>query len=548
MQLSRYFFSPLTPVGTITIAVALLLIEAAVMSALVDAATIRSTFSNSVSFNVSFLQWLLSSMGILLQWAIVTLTMGGILWFLFYRSASVHTTSSSNTSILTFSTRMLFLHGVCYGACLWLSLLLFVPRESTPLFLALSWLIFIGLTFFSWFFCFFTYKSACVFVKHYYFLCVGAALSAVFIMLLISVADELWRPLSVITLYGAAWLLSLFYTQVLVDAPEKWLGVNDFVVSIAPECAGLEGVVIVSVTTLLYLYGLRKVLSFPTAFLLLPIAVLLSIICNILRIFLLLVVGDVVSADLAIGGFHSAAGWIMAACVTALVIFLFSSNSYFYKDKPLERDAIKAPIVDDSALATAILIPFIGSLGASLIIMSLSSNVSNLYPYKMLVGLLLLLYFWSSYNIAWTKRWFEPAVVGVFMGALWLVLVPSDESAITTLPSSGYPSSLLLIWLVARGLGFIVVTPIIEELVFRGYILAKLSKTSICLNGHIPYSIVAIVASSFIFGAMHDAYIAGFICGVLYSVLRYRSESIMSPILAHAVTNAMLFIVEVSSL
>jgi len=104
-------------------------------------------------------------------------------------------------------------------------------------------------------------------------------------------ARDLWQPLSAISLSGASWLLSLYFVDVYVDAPEYLLGVGDFIVYISNVCSGLEGLVVALTVTSIYIYLLRRELRFPLAFLLLIVAVILSILFNILRVAILVAIG-----------------------------------------------------------------------------------------------------------------------------------------------------------------------------------------------------------------------------------------------------------------
>ena len=83
-----------------------------------------------------------------------------------------------------------------------------------------------------------------------------------------------------------------------------------------------------------------------------------------------------------------------------------------------------------------------------------------------------------------------------------------------------------------------ILTPISEELLFRGYILDSINR----IHGKWP----AILLSSLLFGLVHfDPYIIGMatIGGVIYGWVRIRTGSLIPGIIAHAMWNTMALIV-----
>jgi CAAX prenyl protease-like protein len=95
-------------------------------------------------------------------------------------------------------------------------------------------------------------------------------------------------------------------------------------------------------------------------------------------------------------------------------------------------------------------------------------------------------------------------------------------------------------WGVFRILGFWVLAPILEELVFRSYLISRLSDQEIANNRKIKFSLLALIVTSVLLGFLHNAWIAGTIAGVLFELVRYRSESITNPIIAHSTANVLV--------
>ena len=88
------------------------------------------------------------------------------------------------------------------------------------------------------------------------------------------------------------------------------LGTQRFAVEIAPACSGLEGVGLMLIFSVLWLWCFRNDYRFPRALLLIPIGIVAIFILNSVRIAALILIGDAGATTVALGGFHSQAGWI----------------------------------------------------------------------------------------------------------------------------------------------------------------------------------------------------------------------------------------------
>ena len=222
----------------ISFSLIMLVIEVGLISLVVDAQTVAQ----------SELSWLLSNMGYLLRWFMVSVF---LLIFLIYFGND----KSSLTLPLThnFSPTRLITHIVIYGLFLYLTLIVFNPTETPSTFLGLIWLAVAALVFLSW--CYFTLelKSLIQFIRRYRNYVLVASAGAVAVIVLNVMAFDLWQYLSSIAMYGSAILLNLFFDYIILDPDLYYLGLKDFVVHIAPVCSGLEGLVITSSTTALYL-------------------------------------------------------------------------------------------------------------------------------------------------------------------------------------------------------------------------------------------------------------------------------------------------------
>src|SRR5262249_35445625 len=122
--------------------------------------------------------------------------------------------------------------------------------------------------------------------------------------------NELWKPLSRGTLWVVHSLLQLTGVDTVCYPAELLVGTPSFPITIEPACSGYQGIGLIWVFLTVYLWVNRRELRFPHAFLLIPIGTLLIWLANAVRIFLLILIGSWVSEQVALGGFHSQAGWL----------------------------------------------------------------------------------------------------------------------------------------------------------------------------------------------------------------------------------------------
>jgi len=105
-------------------------------------------------------------------------------------------------------------------------------------------------------------------------------------------------------------VLRLFLPDVTSDAADFTIGTPHLMVSIAAQCSGVEGLGLVLVFTIVWLWYFRKENRFPHALLLIPCALACIWLFNVLRIAALILIGNAGAPEIALVGFHSYAGWI----------------------------------------------------------------------------------------------------------------------------------------------------------------------------------------------------------------------------------------------
>lgn len=132
--------------------------------------------------------------------------------------------------------------------------------------------------------------------------------------------------------------------------------------------------------------------------------------------------------------------------------------------------------------------------------------------------------------------------VGVLVLLLWIPLyggyfLLSEPQIVNPYELTG---SLALPWIAIRLLGSSIVVPVMEELFWRSFLLRYLVNPDFrqVPIGTLTTSAVAI--SVVLFGVEHNQWLAGIVAGLLYTLLLYRTKSLFSCIVAHAVTNFLL--------
>src|SRR5262245_37554596 len=118
--------------------------------------------------------------------------------------------------------------------------------------------------------------------------------------------DVLARP----TLWLSHRFLRFFTADTVYDPETRALGTETFWVYVTAPCSGYEGMGLICAYLAGYIWLFRRELRFPQALLLLPIGLVAVFVVNAIRIAVLIWIGAQGSPKLAIGGFHSQAGWL----------------------------------------------------------------------------------------------------------------------------------------------------------------------------------------------------------------------------------------------
>lgn len=346
--------------------------------------------------------------------------------------------------------------------------------------------------------------------------------------------QPMWRfdLVSDITFSAVAWILQTLGYDLYANSIEKVIGSGDFLVLVGPKCSGVEGFALISAFVTIYLLLFRDDLRFPRALLLYPIAILTSWLFNILRIAALLVIGFEVSPSLAIGAFHSHAGWLSFTVLSVGLILVSRTVPFFTKTNALaQMPAMQLPpFFQDRSVAE--LLPFAVFMLTALLASTFSEAPGLIYPMRALFMAGVVALFWRVYMaLPWRL---DPLALGagVAIAAMWIVTAPaaSGAPAFGALTGAGFA-----IWVVARLIGTSLFVPLIEEMMFRGYMFKRIAP-----SGTGWRMALAVVISAGLFALLHDRWVEAAIAGVIFGLLVWRSRNITDAIVAHAGANFLI--------
>jgi exosortase E/protease (VPEID-CTERM system) len=350
--------------------------------------------------------------------------------------------------------------------------------------------------------------------------------------------EALWRPLAGYTFALAGGALALIYPRIVSDPGKLILGTPEFKVSIAPECSGYEGIGLLLAFLSVYLWLFRRELRFPGALLLLPLGAATIWLVNVVRIVLLIVIGTSGWTSIALGGFHSQAGWLAFNAVALGLVAVLNRGRFFMK--PALAADVAPRTADDST--TAYLAPFLVVMASAMVTGAFSAGIDWLYPVRVLAAVCVLWVFRRSYsNLGWTMSW-RAVAIGCLTFAIWIALVPADVG------SDGWPAALQSVpfhwaaaWLVLRVIGYTITVPLVEELAFRGYLTRRLIHTEFQRLPVGLFTWSSFLVSSLLFGALHGGYwLAGTVAGMTFALAMYQRRALGDAVVAHATTNGLI--------
>ena len=354
--------------------------------------------------------------------------------------------------------------------------------------------------------------------------------------------QPLWRldAIAGVTFSAVTAIVSRLGYEILADPVGRTIGTAEFSISVAPVCSGIEGIALVVLFVTLYLVLFRREMRFPRALVLYPLGIAASALLNVVRIAGLLVIGLEGNPALAVGGFHSHAGWLMFTLVAVGIVGLAQAVPALKKAPDGARGTAlppPPPLWQDPAVAR--ILPFAVFMLTALVVSTLTHVPGQVYPLRMLVLVAALLPFVPLYRqLPWRL---DPVALGAgaAVGLMW-VLVPVAPA--TAPPYGTLAGGLLLLWFAVRGLGTVLLVPLVEELFFRDYLEGRLR-----LGPGRGWAILAALASAAAFAALHDRWAEALVAGLVFSAVMRRRGHVTDAIQSHAVANLVVYAVAVAS-
>lgn len=169
-----------------------------------------------------------------------------------------------------------------------------------------------------------------------------------------------------------------------------------------------------------------------------------------------------------------------------------------------------------------------------------------IYPLQTLLCGTLLIYFWREYQFQSLRRPLFTIALALLVFVIWIApqqflrfpprLVGFNPDVFAGLPAQYWLTVTL------RFLRLVVVVPLVEEIFWRGFLLRFLIAERFDTVPSGTFSWLSFGAVTIAFGLSHAMadWPAAFLTGALYNMIAYRTKSLTSCILAHAVTNLAL--------
>jgi exosortase E/protease (VPEID-CTERM system) len=369
-----------------------------------------------------------------------------------------------------------------------------------------------------------------------------ALLAALAAVLAIQLSQRLWEPTAALTFRLVLLTLRPLLPALQSDFSTLTLTTDHFAVTVSEKCSGLEGVGLMLAFCATWLWYFRREYRFPRALIIVPVAVLLAFVLNVLRIAALVAIGDAGYPSVAMVGFHSQAGWIAFNLVALGVAMMARRSSWM-------RRGVSAPAAVQGAenatadnATAAYLMPLLAILAAGMIAHALSAGFEFLYPLRWIAALAALWYYRKAYSMLdWQFSWRAPAV-GALIAGVWFafahfLIAPSARPEALWL----LPAPLRAAWIGSRVLAATLTVPIAEELAYRGYLLRRLTNADFRAVRFETVRWPALAICGVAFGIMHGTmWLPAMIAGLAYGAVTIRTGRIGEAVVAHATTNALL--------
>ena len=370
-----------------------------------------------------------------------------------------------------------------------------------------------------------------------------AAAAALAAALAIPLSQEYWWSTAAATFHLVSFILAPMLPGVTADPTTRVIGTQRFAVAILDYCSGIEGMSLILVFTIAWLWYFRKEYRFPRALLVIPLSVALMFGLNAIRLAVLVLIGNAGYPEVAEFGFHSQAGWIAFNVVAVGIAFWTRSSRWLNQsDTSLGDKQFENP-------TAVFLMPLIAILAAGMLSHALSGRFEWFYPVRLLACLVTIVAYRKSLAaLDWRWSWRGPLIgVGVFL--VWIVAVRflMPDAGVPE-PLAAAPQWLRWSWIVCRVAGAVLTVPLAEELAYRGFIMRRLQSREFDAVAYERVGWLALGASSVIFGVAHGAlWLPGIVAGFAYGWIVKRRGQLGEAVTAHMTTNLLVALMALGS-
>jgi exosortase E/protease (VPEID-CTERM system) len=312
---------------------------------------------------------------------------------------------------------------------------------------------------------------------------------------------------------------------------------DHFAVRVADVCSGLEGMGLMLAFCSAWLIYFRREYRFPRALILIPAGLLVIFALNIVRISVLMAIGNAGFPGVAVYGFHSQAGWIAFNAAAGGIAYTTRRSRWLSRSPSVERRSEP----QDNPTATYLL-PFLAILAAGMLATAVSSGFETLYVLRLIAATIALKAYWPQLTgLDWRFTW-RGIATGIAVFAIWIgcasfVLHPAAmPQGLRALPGAGR-----VVWIATRVAASVITVPLAEELAFRGYLMRRVIARDFERVRFGSVGLWPLIVTSALFGFSHGAlWLPGVIAGVAFGTILIRTGRIGEAVAAHATTNGLV--------
>lgn len=346
-----------------------------------------------------------------------------------------------------------------------------------------------------------------------------------------------WQVLTRATFTAVGAILGLFATGVQADAQNYVIGLDPFFVHIARQCSGVEGFALVTAFVGLYaVVFARDVRLGRVLLVLLPFGIALSWGLNVLRIAVLILLGARLSPEVAVNGFHSYAGWLFFTLLAFMLIWAAQRLRWLHRDAGPRAPAALPLRADPVA---AMIVPFVAFMVAGTFLSAVFPVPGIGFPLTTLV----LIGAAGLFLPVWRQMTWRPDAVSVAVGAVvglgWLFTAPAPDLRLEAMVAE-MPMAIFAVWAALRIAGTAVLVPLIEEMFFRGYVLARVAGQGAIEPLPLWRVLAGLGLSSLLFAALHGRWVEAGLAGLAFGLIALRRGRVTDAVWAHAVANAIV--------